>query len=88
MDLSTAERFCVLGAGTSGLAVAKNFSQAGIPFDCLEREDEIGGNWNYGKPHSSVYASTHLISSKQLTEYTDYPMPDDYPEFPQPSASA
>ncbi len=82
MDLSTAKRFCILGAGTSGLAVAKNFLQGGISFDCLEREDDLGGNWNFGKPHSSVYASTHLISSKRLTEYTDYPMPESYPEFP------
>ncbi len=82
MVLSTADRFCILGAGTSGLAVAKNFLLGGIPFDCLEREDDLGGNWNYGKPCSSVYASTHLISSKKLTEYTDYPMPEDYPEFP------
>ncbi|MEM8944136.1 MAG: NAD(P)-binding domain-containing protein [Planctomycetota bacterium] len=82
MDQSTADKICVLGAGTSGLTVAKNFLQAGIPFDCLERENDIGGNWNYGKPNSSVYASTHLISSKKLTEYTDFPMPDDYPEFP------
>jgi len=78
----TAERFCILGAGTSGLTVAKNFKQAGIPFDCLEREDNIGGNWYFGKPNSSVYSSTHLISSKRLTEYTDFPMPEDYPEFP------
>ena len=82
MDTSTAHKFCVLGAGTSGLAVAKNFLQAGIPFDCLEREDDIGGNWYFGKPASSIYASTHLISSKRLTEYTDFPMPEDYPEFP------
>ena len=82
MDTSTANKFCVLGAGTSGLAVAKNFLQAGIPFDCLEREDDLGGNWNFGKSHSSVYASTHLISSKRLTEYTDFPMPEEYPEFP------
>ena len=82
MDLSSADRFCILGAGTSGLAVAKNFLQCGIPFDCLEREDDIGGNWNFGKPHSSVYESTHLISSKRLTEYTDYPLPESYPEFP------
>ena len=82
MDLSTADRFCILGAGTSGLTVAKNFLQGGIPFDCLEREDDLGGNWNFGKPHSSVYASTHLISSKRLTEYTDYPMPEEFPEFP------
>ena len=84
MDTSTAHKFCVLGAGTSGLAVAKNFLQAGIPFDCLEREDDIGGNWYFGKPASSIYASTHLISSKRLTEYTDFPMPEDYPEFPRP----
>jgi len=64
------------------LAVAKNFKQRGILFDCLEREDTLGGNWCYGKPASSVYRSTHLISSKQLTEYTDFPMPEDYPEYP------
>lgn len=76
------QRYCIVGAGTSGLAVAKNFLAAGIPFDCLEREDDIGGNWYFGKPNSSVYASTHLISSKRLTEYTDFPMPVEYPEYP------
>ncbi len=82
MESSTTNRYCILGAGTSGLAVLKNFLQRGIPCDCLEREDAIGGNWCYGKPASSVYASTHLISSKRLTEYTDFPLPEDYPEFP------
>ena len=37
---------------------------ARIAFDCLEREDDVGGNWYYGKPHSSDYRSTRLISSK------------------------
>lgn len=78
----TEAKFCVVGAGTSGLAVAKNFVEAGIPFDCLERENALGGNWCYGKPASSVYRSTHLISSKRLTEYTDFPMPEHYPEYP------
>jgi cation diffusion facilitator CzcD-associated flavoprotein CzcO len=62
--------------------VAKNFRQCGIAFDCLEREGEVGGNWNYGRPHSSVYRSTRLISSKRGTEYTDFPMPDEWPEHP------
>jgi hypothetical protein len=82
MNTATSDRFCILGAGTSGLAVAKNFLAHGIPFDCLEREDTIGGNWCYGKPASSVYQSTHLISSKRLTEFTDFPLPEDFPEFP------
>ncbi len=77
-----AEKYCIVGAGSSGLAVAKNFRQAGIPFDVVEREDDVGGNWYYGKPASSVCQSTHLISSKALTEYSDFPMPDDYPEYP------
>ena len=48
----------------------------------VERADDVGGNWYYGQPASSVYRSTHLISSKRLTEFTDFPMPDDYPEYP------
>ena len=76
------EKYCIIGAGSSGLAAVKNFAQAGIPFDCLEREDDVGGNWYYGKPASSVYASTHLISSKPLTEYTDFPMPEEWPAYP------
>jgi cation diffusion facilitator CzcD-associated flavoprotein CzcO len=76
------DKFCIVGAGSSGLAAAKAFAEAGIPFDCLEREDDVGGNWYYGRPHSSVYASTHTISSKRLTEYVDFPMPADYPEYP------
>ncbi|HYJ14201.1 MAG TPA: NAD(P)/FAD-dependent oxidoreductase, partial [Candidatus Limnocylindria bacterium] len=80
--LPTTAKFCILGAGSSGLAVAKNFRARGVPFDCLEREAEIGGNWNFGKPNSSIYRSTRLISSKRLTEYVDYPMPKEWPEHP------
>lgn len=82
MSIDCTSKYCIVGAGSSGLAAAKNFKQAGIPFDCLEREDDVGGNWCYGKPHSSVYRSTHLISSKPLTEYTDFPMPAEYPDYP------
>ncbi len=76
------ERYCVVGAGPSGLTVAKNFRQAGIGCDVIESADEVGGNWYYGQRASSVYQSTHLISSKRLTEFTDFPMPADYPEYP------
>lgn len=79
---ATAEKFCILGAGSSGLAAAKNFIAAGIAFDCLEREDDVGGNWYFGRSASSIYRSTRLISSKSLTEYTDFPMPAYYPDHP------
>lgn len=76
------ERTCVIGAGTSGLTMVKNLREAGIAVDCLEREADLGGNWNFELPCSRVIASTHLISSKALTEYVDHPMPDDWPEYP------
>lgn len=80
--LDYANKYCIVGAGSSGLAAAKNLKAHQIPFDVIEAEDDVGGNWYYGKPHSSVYRSTHLISSKPLTEYTDFPMPAHYPDFP------
>ncbi len=80
--LDHADRYCIVGAGSSGLVAAKNLQEYDIPCDVLEREDDLGGIWNYGKENSSVYKSTHLISSKPLTEYIDFPMPDDYPDYP------
>src|SRR5215813_10586157 len=76
------DAYCIIGAGSSGITAAKNLKQLGIPYDTFERENGIGGNWYYGKPNSSVYRSIHLISSKPLTEYTDFPMPEEYPPYP------
>ncbi|NHC15798.1 flavin-containing monooxygenase [Motilibacter deserti] len=78
-DRST--KFCVIGAGAAGLTAAKNLLQLGIEVDVIEREDELGGNWNYGKPNSSIYRSVHMITSKPFTQYTDFPIPAEYPTF-------
>jgi cation diffusion facilitator CzcD-associated flavoprotein CzcO len=76
-------RYCIIGAGASGLAVAKNFVRRGIPFDCLEREPDIGGLWNIATPSGIVYETTHLVSSISSTGFDDLPMLDeDYPEYP------
>src|SRR5262249_15827528 len=81
-SLDYTKRYCVIGAGSSGITAAKNLKEFGIPFDVIESEDDIGGNWYYNKPRSSVCRSTHLITSKELSGYTDFPMPDDYPVYP------
>jgi hypothetical protein len=74
--------WCVIGAGPHGLAAVKAFRQLGIAVQGYEREPEVGGNWNYEARNSRVYTSTHLISSKPFTAYPDFPMPDDYPDYP------
>jgi thioredoxin reductase len=80
MDRSNA--YAVIGAGPHGLSALKALLQSGIDADGFEREDELGGNWNFGAENSRVYRSTHLISSKPFTQFPDFPMPDSYPDYP------
>lgn len=80
--MSSSRTAAVIGAGSSGLAAAKNFREAGYEVTVFEREGDLGGNWNYGKPTARVYRSTHTISSKPGTEYPDFPMPAAFPDYP------
>jgi hypothetical protein len=74
----------LIGAGSSGIAVAKALHEKGVPFDCYEKSDTVGGNWVFGNVNamSSAYRSLHINTSRKRMEYSDYPMPVDYPDFP------
>jgi Flavin-binding monooxygenase-like len=79
------KKACIIGAGPSGITAAKNLIQVGITdFVLYEKSDKIGGNWVYNedKSHSSVFETTHIISSKPLSQYEDYPMPESYADYP------
>jgi hypothetical protein len=75
-------KVCIIGAGSSGLAAAKVFAERGVPFDCLERENDIGGLWNETTNTGVVYDTTYLVSSRRYTGFEDFPMPDEYPTYP------
>lgn len=74
--------YLVIGAGPAGLAAIKSLKQAGLPVEAVETHADLGGQWLYGAENSAVYASTHLISSKRTTAFADFPMPDDWPAYP------
>lgn len=78
------KRACIIGAGSSGIAAAKILKERGIPFDCFEAGSDIGGVWRYENDTgvSPAYASLHCNTSGRETAYSDFPMPDDYPDFP------
>lgn len=78
------ERVCIIGAGSSGMASVKVLAEAGIDFDCFELSSGVGGNWRYGNDNgmSAAYASLHINTSKTLMQYSDYPMPERYPDYP------
>ena len=48
---------CIVGAGPSGFTTAKRLKDYGIPYDCFEVSDDIGGNWYFNNPNgmSSCY---------------------------------
>ena len=77
-------RVCIIGAGSSGIAACKVLKDYGIPFDCYEAGDRVGGNWVYANRNgmSSAYKSLFINTSKPRMQYSDYPMPDSYPVFP------
>jgi cation diffusion facilitator CzcD-associated flavoprotein CzcO len=81
---------CVIGAGSSGIAAAKALHERGIPFDCFEKSDRVGGNWVFQNKNgmSSAYRSLHINTSRERMEYSDYPMPTSYPDFPHHSQIA
>jgi thioredoxin reductase len=78
------KRVCVIGAGPSGITAAKNLLDEGHQVTVFDLGTEVGGNWvfNENTGHSSVFETTHIISSRTLSEYADFPMPADYPDYP------
>ncbi len=78
-------RVCVIGAGPSGITAAKNLLAEGIQNVVVyEMSDQVGGNWVFREEqsHSSVCETTHIISSKRWSQYEDFPMPDEFPDYP------
>ena len=74
----------MIGAGSSGIAVVKALAERGIPVDCFEKSDRVGGNWVFANKNgmSSAYRSLHTNTSRERMEYSDFPMPRSYPDFP------
>lgn len=74
----------VIGAGISGLTALKMLHDYGIDATCFEASDRIGGNWAFDNPNgsSSAYRSLHIDTSKHQLSFRDFPMPEEYPDFP------
>ncbi|MGA8746695.1 MAG: NAD(P)-binding domain-containing protein [Solirubrobacterales bacterium] len=77
-------RICIIGAGSSGIAACQVLNGRGIEFDCFEKGSQVGGNWRFENDNemSSAYRSLHINTSRGLMAYRTYPMPEDYPDYP------
>lgn len=84
-------KVCVIGAGPSGITALKNLIDQGLDVICYDFNSNVGGNWIYNEKlsHSSVFETTHIISSKTLSQYEDFTFDEfeaglpDYPSHDQ-----
>lgn len=76
------ESYCIIGGGPAGIAAARNLQRFGIPFTGYELNKDFGGLWDINAPRSTVYESAHLISSKEMTEFTEFPMKPEVADYP------
>jgi hypothetical protein len=75
--LPTKNKIAIIGAGPVGISAARALKLKNIDYDQFEADTALGGNWRHG-----VYSTAHIISSRKTTEFPDFPMPRDYPDFP------
>ena len=82
---SSLPRVAVIGAGSSGITALKTLVEQGFDVTCYEASDRIGGNWVYENSNgmSACYRDLHINTSRLKMEYSDYPMPESYPDYPR-----
>ncbi|MEM6892376.1 MAG: NAD(P)-binding domain-containing protein [Bacteroidota bacterium] len=78
-------KYLIIGAGPAGIAAGVALKQAKIPFEIVDAGDSFGGIWDIGRQETPMYQSAHFISSKTLSGFQDFPMPDHYPDYPNHS---
>ena len=82
--MESAEKVCIIGAGSSGIVAAQVLDARGVPFDCFEKGSQVGGNWRYENDNgmSSAYRSLHINTSRRVMAFKSMPMPEHYPDYP------
>ncbi|CAO2637595.1 Flavin-containing monooxygenase 5 [Lemmus lemmus] len=79
------KRIAVIGAGISGLGAIKCCLEEDLEPTCFERSDDIGGLWKFQKNPSekmpSIYKSVTINTSKEMTCFSDFPVPEHFPNY-------
>lgn len=81
----TKKRIAVIGSGASGLTCIKCCLEEDLEPVCFERSDDIGGLWRFQEireeGRASIYKSVVINTSKEMMCFSDYPIPDHFPNF-------
>ncbi|MBV9520140.1 MAG: NAD(P)-binding domain-containing protein [Hyphomicrobiales bacterium] len=74
----------IIGAGASGLCVARYFKEAGFDVTVYEIGTQVGGLWCFNNDSglSSAYKTLHINTAKKLTNFRDFKFPETMQPFP------
>ncbi|KAM5237692.1 dimethylaniline monooxygenase [N-oxide-forming] 4-like [Ctenodactylus gundi] len=80
-----AKRVAVIGAGVSGLSSIKCCLDEDLEPTCFERSNDFGGLWKFSEDSKDgmtrVYRTLVTNVCKEMSCYSDFPFPEDYPNF-------
>eukprot|EP00736_Rhodelphis_marinus_P011948 Rmarinus@m.12916 len=82
-------KVAIIGAGISGIASAAACVEEGIEYVIYERHSEVGGIWHVTNDDTSrtcMYEGLIMNTSRQLSGFSDFPIPEDAPVFLRPSS--
>jgi len=65
------------------LACARALKSKGIAFQQIDAGSKVGGIWDIERPGTPMYDNAHFISSKTMSGFVGFPMPDAYPDYPR-----
>jgi dimethylaniline monooxygenase (N-oxide forming) len=82
MRLPDAARIAIVGAGPAGIVTARYALEAGFEPTVFEAGERLGGQWDVTAPHSGVWPGMHANTSRELTAFSDFPPPPEYPLHP------
>ncbi|XP_059710759.1 LOW QUALITY PROTEIN: flavin-containing monooxygenase 5-like [Haemorhous mexicanus] len=78
-------KVAVIGAGASGLCALKCCLDEGLEPTCFERSKDIGGLWRFEEHpedgRASIYRSVIINTSKEMMCFSDFPIPEDFPNY-------
>ncbi|ELR05858.1 hypothetical protein VC83_08303 [Pseudogymnoascus destructans] len=77
-------RVAVIGLGAYGIVTVKNMLEVGFDVVGYDRNEYIGGLWTVTTDpgRTSVLPTTISNQSKQRKSFTDFPFPEDVPDYP------
>src|SRR5882757_4939976 len=78
-------RIAIIGAGASGATATKACLEEGLTPIVFEKTNYTGGLWRYHDDDvsgiASVMKSTIINSSKEMSAFSDFPPPSEFPNY-------